>query len=213
MKTKGDFLSNAMVYKHKRNITTLLKSNILLIIISAVLLLGMMIGSFSVNICEDNNYYGISDYFKSYILFLNENDFFGVFLNSIFMFVLLIFINYILGLCVIGNFISIFIFFIFSFGVGSVSGFLYKIYSLNGVCFFSLIILPGLFLFTINYILSLKQSFCFSRELFKLVKSENSVSVNFKSYSIKFLIHFILSLIICLINTFFSYTFCGMFEF
>ena len=129
------------------------------------------------------------------------------------MFVLLIFINYILGLCVIGNFISIFIFFIFSFGVGSVSGFLYKIYSLNGVCFFSLIILPGLFLFTINYILSLKQSFCFSRELFKLVKSENSVSVNFKSYSIKFLIHFILSLIICLINTFFSYTFCGMFEF
>lgn len=206
-------MSNKLVFKHKRNITELLKSNILLIVISFVLIFGMLIGSFSVSICSDKSYYGLSDYFNNYILFLNENDFFKIFINSITMFLLLIFINYILGLCLVGNFISIFIFFIFSFGVGSVSGFLYKEYSLNGVCFFALVILPGLFLFCINYILSLKHSFCFSRELFKLTKAGNSISVDFKNYSIKFLIHLLLAILICLISTFFSYTFSAMFEF
>lgn len=207
------FLTKTLVFKHKRDLTQLLKSNILLIVISAVFLFGMLIGSFSVSICSNSSYYGLSDYFKNYVEYLNNSEFIFIFFNSVFMFVLLILINYILGLCVIGNFISVFILFLFSFGVGSISGFLYKTYSISGVCFFALVILPGLFLFCINYILSLKHSFCFSRELFKLVKKSNSVSVDFKVYSIKFIIHLILSVLICLINAFFSNTFAAMFEF
>lgn len=206
-------MTKTLVFKRHRTAVDLFKGNYIFLIITAIFIFGLLLGSFSISICQNQNYYGLNSYFSDYIVFLKEAAFSEVFLTSFFMFSLIVFLNYILGLCLIGNFISLFISIFISFGIGSISGFLYKSFSVRGIGFFALALLPGLFLFCINYILSLKRSFCFSKELFKLCKSENQVLINFKNYSVQFIIHFILCLISSLVYSFFSNTFVEMFNF
>lgn len=207
------FLTKTLVLRRYSSTLDLFKGNSVFLIISGIFVFGLLLGSFSISICENNSFYGLSNYFNEYIIFLKNAEFSKIFLSSFFMFALIILLNYILGLCVIGNFVSLFMLLLISFGVGSVSGFLYKSFSINGIGFFALAVLPGLFLFCINYILSLKRSFCFSRELFKLCKKEANVSVDFKSYSIKYVIHFILVIFNSLVFSFFTNTFVSMFNF
>lgn len=207
------FLTKTLVFKRHRAAVDLFKSNYIFLAVTAIFVFGLLLGSFSIGVCQNQSYYGLSNYFSDYIIFLKESKFSEIFLTSFFMFALIVLINYILGLCLIGNFLSIFISFFISFGIGSISGFLYKSFSVKGIGFFALALLPGLFLFCINYILSLKRSFCFSRELFKLCKNNSEISVDFKNYSVQFIIHFILCLISSLVYSFFSNTFVEMFNF
>lgn len=207
------FLTKTLVLRRYSTTLDLFKGNSVFLIISAVFIFGILLGSFSISICENSSFYGLNNYFNDYIAFLKNAAFSEIFMSSFFMFTLIILLNYILGLCVIGNFVSLFLLLLISFGVGSVSGFLYKSFSINGIGFFALAVLPGLFLFCINYILSLKRSFCFSKELFKLCKKETQVSVDFKNYSIKYLIHFILVIFNSLVFSFFTNTFVSMFNF
>lgn len=207
------FLTKTLVFKRYSDTVGIFKNNSVFLIISGIFVFGLLIGSFSISVCENNDFYGLSGYFSDYINFLKGCGYSDIFFSSLFMFSLLILINYILGLCVVGNFINLFIFLFFSFGVGCISGFLYKSFSINGIGFFALALLPGLFLFCINYILSLKRSFCFSKELFKLCKKGSNIAIDFKSYSLKFLVHFILVIINSLVYSFFTNTFVTMFEF
>ena len=207
------FLTKTLVLRRYGTTIDLFKGNSVFLIISGIFIFGLLLGSFSISICENSSFYGLNNYFYEYIEYLKNADFSEIFMSSFFMFALIILLNYILGLCVIGNFVSLFLLLLISFGVGCVSGFLYKSFSINGIGFFALAVLPGLFLFCINYILSLKQSFCFSKELFKLCKKEVQVSVDFKNYSIKYIIHFILVVFNSLVFSFFTNTFVSMFNF
>lgn len=205
-------MTKTLVLRSKFNSSKLIKQNYLILIISFLFVFGVLIGSFSINVSDNDTFYGLKEYFLDYIEFLNESKFKNVYLNVSFMFSLLILINYILGACLIGDFINIFMLIFFSFGIGSISGFLYNFYSIKGVGFFALTIFPGLFLFCIVYLISFKQSFSFSKNLFKLSIKESEVSVDFKGYSIKFLIHIILIFLIALVFSFFTYTFTPMFD-
>ena len=202
-----------LVFRQQKNAVKTLRDNLSFVVISSIFVFGLLAGSFSIGVCENEDFYGLRSYFDEYITFVKESNFSDLFLNSLFVFSLLILLNYIRGLCVIGNFISIFMLLVFSFGVGSVSGFLYRAFSIYGIGFFALTVMPGLFLFCINYLVSQKHSFEFSKKLFKLCKSENKVSVDFRIYSIKFVIHFILVIIVSLVFAFFSNTFSDMFDF
>ena len=204
------FLTKTLVFNSYFQSKNLIKTHSTFIFICSVFLLSLVFGAFSISVCENESMYGLKSYITEYLSFLNNSVYLELFINCFIMFSLLILINYILGLCIVGNFISVLILFIYSFSIGSVSGYLYRIYSLNGICFFSLAVFPGLFLFCINYLLSIKRSFDFSKELLKLTKEKSEVSVNFKAYSIKFLIHIILCIFICLIGAFFLVTFSSL---
>lgn len=206
-------MTKALIIKQRKNTISLIKNNLMFVIIIGVFLFGMLIGSFSVSVCEDNNFFGIRSYFNSYVDFLSTSDFKTVFLNTLLSLTLLILVNYISGLCVVGNFFISFLLFLFAFGIGSVSAFLYRCYSLTGICFFTLVILPGLFIFCITYILSFIHSFKFSARLFALVKKNNSVSVDFGKYSVKHVMFFILTVLSCVINAFITVNFISVFDF
>lgn len=207
------FLTKTLVFKHYGDTAKLIKENLIFIIIASLFVFGILIGSFSISVCENNDFYGLNSYFNDYIIFINQSSFSELFLNSLFVFSLLVLFNYILGLCVIGNFINVFILLLFSFGIGNVSGFLYRAFSIKGIGFFSLTVLPGLFLFCINYLLSFKQSFTFSKELFKLCKKNAAIKVDFKKYSIKFIVHFVIVFLVSLVFAFFTNTYSSMFDF
>ena len=163
----------------------------------------MLIGAFSINVCDNSEYYGISDYFNGFVSFIKTSSFLEMFYNSFFVFSILLLINFTLGLCLIGNVILVIILFLYSFSIGSITSFLYCKYTFIGISYFAVSILPCLFLLTLNYLLCFKNSFNFSKELLSLCKN-NNVSVNIKSYIYKFLTHFVFAALFCLLFSLFS---------
>lgn len=178
--------------------------------ISALFIFGMLVGAFSINICNDSEYYGISLYFDNYIEFLKENSFLNLFYSYFCVFSVLLLINFSLGLCLIGRFVSSIILFLYSFAIGSVSSFLYSKYSIAGLKCFAISILPCLFLLTINYLLCFMNTFNFSKKLLLLCKN-NNVSINFVVYIFKYSIHFVLTVLISLLFALFSRIFISLF--
>lgn len=186
--------------------------NIRFVLICFGFIISLCIGSFAVSICDDGAYFGLSEYFENYLRFSVESSFADIFLYSSLSFLLLILINCILGLCVIGSFVNSLFIFVFGFGIGAVSSYIYCVYSLKGICYFILVLLPGIFLISLNYILSFKYSFDFSVKLLKSVGKNISVSFDLKLYFIRYIYFFVLTFAIGLINSFFIKTFTPIFD-
>ncbi len=206
-------MTKTVVLKDYITFRGILKSNLKFIVICLGFIISLIAGTFAISVCNDDNYFGLSSYFSEYLGFLNNCGFLEVFLNSLYAFSVLILINMVLGLCVIGAFFNWFVLFILGFGIGSVSGYIFSVYSLKGLCFFLLIILPGLFLFSLDYILSFQDSFDFSLMLFRTVSKKMQYSANLRQYFIKYLIYFVLVIFISLFNSFMISTFFGFFNF
>ncbi len=196
------FLTKVLISKGKNN-EFYLKNRRYIILIVSVFIIGMIFGSFSINVCNNSDYYGLSNYFDSFILFLKSSSFLNIYCSFVFTFLLLLLINFILGLCLVGNVFIVIILLLYSFAIGSISAFLYCKYSLIGISYFVVSILPCLFLMTINYLICVKHSFVFSKDLCLL--SKNSInSIDFKSYIVKYFIHFIFVILFSIMFSLFS---------
>lgn len=207
------FLTKSTCLKNKFLDFKLLKQNMHLLFLFALFILGLIAGTFSISICKDNNFYDLKDYVSSYILFLKTSDYFSVLLKYFICFTLLVFLNYMLGLCILGNLLLFPISFLYSFGFGSIVAYFYKVYSLNGIAFVLICILPGIFLFSVNYILSLKHSVVFSTRLYSFtLKCKSEYDLNFKNYTSKYVIHIILCLFCATVFSFFSSCFVEKFN-
>ncbi len=192
---------------------SLLKSNLKILIATICFSLSLLLGSFAASVCDDKSCFGIASYFSNYLKFIENCDFIDLFLNSYFHFSILILINMVLGLCVIGIFLNWFILFLFGFGTGAVSGYIFYAYSLKGLCFFLLILLPGLFLFSLELVLSFKDSFEYSLKLFKTANKKLVFSANLKNYFLKYIIYFVILMFMCLFNAFVIINFYSFFNF
>ncbi|MBQ2390232.1 MAG: hypothetical protein II306_00510 [Clostridia bacterium] len=191
------------------------KRNSLLITFTAVLVLGLLAGVFSIKLCGDDNYYGIASLFKNFISTRSGQPYYiHLFwtLASVFSIILLC---YVLGLGIQGQFIVPIVPFCRGFGIGLISGYLYCVHSLYGIGLFALVLLPEFLSSTVVILLCCCKSFKLSRSYFSLFFSENidkSYMSLFKSYNIHFLIYSILSLLFSLITSAMSFAFLGMFE-
>ncbi len=192
------------------NIKFLLKSNLKLIVITVIFVFSLVIGSFSVSVGENSN---MASYFLDYIKYLKNCEFLNLFFNYYFYFSLFILLNMVLGLCVIGVFLNWFVLFLLGFGIGNVSGFIFYEYSLNGLCFFLLLLMPALFLYSIVFIISFRDSSDFSLKLLRSVNKREVFSESLKKYFIKYIIYFIILIFISLFNTFVITNFYVLFDF
>ena len=179
--------------------------NKMLIILSLFFLTGLIIGVF---------YYGSSNAIDSFIkenfsFFLNEREsykFAKILFDSFFGYMLYLVIGFILGASMLG---SIFLPFILSFkGIlyGLTAAMLYTEYSLKGIAFYTLLILPSAVIFSVLLIFATGESMRFSLLLVRssLIKSSNDLSFDFKSFCIKYL-SFVLGVFVCaLVDTFLS---------
>lgn len=200
------------ILKNNSSFKRIFFGNLEFIIICSVFILSLCLGAFSVSVCDDGNYFGLCEHFDNYLIFAQKSGFTDIFLYSSFGYSVLILINCILGLCVIGTFFNPIIMFLFGFGTGAMSSYIYCTYSLKGICYFILILLPGIFLFSLNYILSFKFSFDSSLKLYKAVAKNISERFDLKLYFVRYIYFFILTFIIGAIGSFFIKTFSPIFD-
>lgn len=128
-----------------------------------------------------NNYYGATENYGFFTVFFNS--FFGWMIYAVLLFVS--------GVSALGYiFVPVLLFFKIM-GYGLISGYLYSGFGLNGISFYLLTIVPGLFICLFCFCFAAKESFAFSRMFFKTIKKESKPTKfhnDFKLFSLRYLI-------------------------
>lgn len=139
----------------------------------------------------------------NYLTFKSKN-FFGVFLNSFCSSIFYLIIIFALGTSAFGCVFVPAVLFFKALGYGALSGYLYSVYQLKGVCFYIISILPGAIIFLSCLVFAAKESFTFSLIFFNFLRDkykDNNLFSDFKLYLLRFLILFSVMLVSNLTDT------------
>ncbi|MBR4910793.1 MAG: hypothetical protein IKZ47_05685 [Clostridia bacterium] len=99
---------------------------------------------------------------------------------------------------------------------GSIVSFIYSVFSIKGVAFNAIVLIPASLVFSVCMFFAAKESFSFSLILLKLTFPKSrpvNVSAEFKSYCGRFLIFFVVLIIVSLIDSAVSVSFLKLFDF
>ena len=164
--------------------------------------IGMLIGAVSAgnNASSENSI--LYQIYSSYNQAKSEQSYVQLFLNSFISEFAYLFVCYVVGLCAIGTPVIFIIPLIYGIGKGIIFGFLYVKNGLLGIfniILFSSVQNVGLLLVII---VALKKSYKMSRQIFKNLFSDNSLSngLTFKKYNHFYLLILLISIALCLID-------------
>ena len=191
------------------------RKNRVLIALFLTFLLSMMIGSWAIGVAPDTDCYGMESVFEQYLSSRSGQPFYMVLLSSFLAQLVLFVAAYVLGLCALG-FVAAFGIIIFKgVSVGMVGGYLYLIHGLQGVGFFALILLPGLFVSGLLLLLAAKECFCFAVRLFRLLLTGSGIEPvrDLKLYSLRFVVLLAGVGLTAVIDAVMSAAFIGFFHF
>lgn len=192
------------------------RKNRSLLVLSSLLLFGMLIGAWSIKLCNNDNYYGVVDIFDNFLNKRVGQPFFISFLYSVLSSLPVLICSYVFGLCIIGSPAAVIIPFVYGFSMGISAGYLYSVYELKGIGFFALIMLPRLFINSITVIFASRETLRYSLKLFKVIlpnSKPHQFSESFKLYSIKFIFFLIIIMFASLIDAIMSVAFIDFFKF
>ncbi len=166
------------------------KKNSFLLTVTLIFTIGFFVGIFT-----QNNFSYLKSYSNEYItdyIFLRTSEKFGViFINSLFGFLSSLFILFLLGASLFGVVTVPSALFIKGLLQGGITAFLYSSYSLKGIAFNAVIIIPPTLIFLIILILASRESVRFSIKFSSITLPKTlplNLSVDFKDYTIKYLI-------------------------
>lgn len=199
-----------------QNLITVIKQNKLVSLFIFFLLIGMIFGALSAKNASDSVIESLDFLFASN--FKNRDSqpmltTFIVSLNSLFIFVFLIFL---LGLCMFGIVVIPASLFFRGFGLGITAGFLYSMYGVKGILFHLIVILPGVFLSSIAIVIEAKEATIFCSRLISKTLPKSSPEKlwpHFRSYLTKTGYIFIIITICAAIDMIFNSIFAHLFSF
>jgi len=120
-----------------------LKQSKFLIISSLALTLGMLCGALSVKLLSGGMLSFVNDCFKQFITYRSTSKFYMIFLSSFCCSLAYIILITVSSFGISGYVVTPFLLFLRGFGTCAVSGLLYRNYSLQGIAFANLILLPS----------------------------------------------------------------------
>ena len=195
-------------------IFTFLKRNKIVLLLVLLFLSGFIFGiiTFGKHKNFDNL---IIDYLHSFIQKRQNGSFSSVFIGSFLHSLSFVFLGFCLGTSMFGIITSPFIITYFGVFLGSVSSLLYSEYSLKGVAFYTVLILPVNIFLVLALILSSCESIKFSYSLatltFKAGVAQNII-IDFKKYCIKNLTYVLLVIVSALLDGIISHNFLKSFS-
>ena len=207
--------AGGVVSLKKLNSFELFKNNNSIILMCLAFVAGILIGSFSYFYAR--NAQELSDYlFAQYIGDRQGVGFISVFFSSLFKDFAVCLCFFIFGASVIGVVLSPVFCSIIGAYYGFISAFSYQNYSLKGVAFNAIVLIPAALAFSVCVFFAAKESFRFSSVLVKLTlpKSRPSnISLEFKNYFGRFLIIFLGLIAVSLVDSAVTVSFIKFFNF
>ena len=164
----------------KNSIKGFLSQNKRLVFLSLCLLLGIFCGSILIKFADENTLKLIKILFSSDIqerAAKSNLDFLITSLSSTFLFLV---IPFFIGLSLYGFVFAPFVPFLRGFCIGMSEVYLYSSHGLKGLCFHSLIFLPGIFVSSLAILLASQEAFRMSNKLSTLALSADNLDVSFE---------------------------------
>ena len=174
------------------------KNNSFLIIVTVIFTIGFFIGIFSINSFSYLKGYS-TDYIAEYISLRSDTSFGSIFISSFFGFLSELFVLFLLGASLFGIITVPAAMLIKGITLGGVTAYLYSTFSLKGIAFNAVIIIPPTLVFLIFLLLCTRESVRFSIKLSSLTLPKGlpvNLALDFKDYTIKYLI-LALSTVVC----------------
>ncbi len=174
--------------------------NKVLILCLLLFLVGIIFGIFSVGKYENLN--GFSKNFINEFISLRESEKFSkILINSFFHYLIILVVFAVFGTSMFGAITVPFLLCVIGVFHGNVTAYLYSEFALKGIAFNAVIFIPSVIIFLIVLLLACKKSANFSIKLSSLTFSKSfsfNFSVEFKKFTIMFLI-FLAAVFICAI--------------
>ena len=140
------------------------KNNSFLIIVTVIFTIGFFIGIFSINSFSYLKGYS-TDYIAEYISLRSDTSFGSIFISSFFGFLSELFVLFLLGASLFGIITVPAAMLIKGITLGGVTAYLYSTFSLKGIAFNAVIIIPPTLVFLIILLLCTRESVRFSIKL------------------------------------------------
>lgn len=154
-------------FKGFNKVFSFVKNNKFTIILSTFFIIGLILSSAKIGSGLASASF-FEKYINSFIFSKEGQSFFSLFINCFFKFMLYIAFAFILGSSMLGVALVPFVVLFSGFTYGNIAAKLYSVYSLLGVSYYTVIILPAAVIFVITLIFSCKESIIFSLKLVKL---------------------------------------------
>lgn len=185
------------------------------ILFALLFLIGVLVGNLTVGNFDFIKGY-TKDSFQSFLDIRKEGIWYNILGDAAFKLLPVYVLMFLSGTSVIGSVLSPLILFVFGLKYGFITGYLYFTYSLNGIIFNCLILLPSVVVSLLGIIILCIESFNFSLVISKIcTRSEKitNVYLHFKSYCIKSSATLISAVLTIICDILFSTMFIGFFEF
>ena len=201
---------------NKSGFTNYLYKNRVILLLALFFILGIIFGVISLRKSETT--YNLSKIlFERYLSCRESPSFINVFIKYLLSAIVVLFIIYISGTSFIGIILSPFIMLCIGYTFGAFLGYIYQLYSIKGIAFNAIMIIPASIFLLIAFLLTAKDALNFSYELLKLTFNSGYSASNifecFKSYCKKYLLFLILPIISAVIDALFSITVLKFFDF
>lgn len=184
-----------------------------LFLLSIIFIIGLVFGSITVKSLNADLSVRIEALIENYFYIQSVQSILQNFLYTFCSEFLILLIPFIFGLCVIGEPVMWLEPAIRGLGIGLISGYLYKTYSLQGMEYFAIIILIPSALASAVTIFSCQESILMSRDLISLIKDGKNLKENFiKLYLLRYSILTLSVLIISFISSLCIYFFAAKFN-
>ncbi len=151
------------------------------------LIFGMFIGALSVEWLTSDYSGFINSWFKSFVGFRNEAGFIKLFFNNFLTGFLVIFLMVVSSFGLGGIIVSPLVIFIRGFATCVLSGILYRNYSLQGIAFSNLILLPSCLLTDFLYLYFCEKAIQLSCEFLNILRDVSAKGIVIKPQCVKVL--------------------------
>lgn len=192
-----------------------LKLNHIFLIMCVIFIAGIAIGA--VLYPDKKNISNLSEtLFNSYITYHSNTSFIKKLFYSFFRCLTVLVCQYLSGTSMLG--VAVVPFLIFCQGIcfGNISAYLYCTYSLSGIAFNAVILVPATIIFVICSFFAAREAIKFSLTIARLTLPKSkpcNLYFEFKDYSLKFLLFSAVSLMSALLDTMLSSFFLKFFSF
>ena len=184
---------------------------------TVILVLGMLSGSLCIQFLSDGMMSFVNDCFKQFLLYRSTSKFYAIFLSSFCYGLIYITLIAISSFGISGFAVTPFLLFVRGFSTCAISGLLYRNYSLQGIAFSNLILLPSNIVvhFIIIYISS--EGLKLTAKFYDVLKDVSFKGIELRPSCIKLLRALLLSVLTltaaCVMEAVFSAGFIKYFKF
>lgn len=184
-----------------------------LFILTVIFIIGLVLGSITVKSLNDMMSNQIQALIENYFFIQSGQTILQNFLYSFGSEFLILLIPFVFGMCIIGEPVMWLEPAVRGLGLGLISGYLYKTYSLQGMEFFAAIILIPATLSSAITMFSCQESILMSRDLIYVIKEGKKPKENFLTlYLIRYAVLLIAVLIVSFLSSLCIYLFASKFN-